>query len=90
MQECKGVVGAPAAPLTVVWDFWEPKKIWLQSLNVKAQEGRFRVRRWICTGIGGKKRGKSYAGGLVGIGGRAKTTLQARVRRRGTFFGQSP
>ena len=90
MQEYRGVVGAPAAPLTVVWDFWEPKKIWLHSLNVKAQEGRSRVRRWICTGIGEEKRGKSCAGGLVGIGGRAKTTLQARVRRRGTFLGQSP
>jgi hypothetical protein len=74
----------------VLWDLLEPKKIWLQSLNEKAEEGRVRVRRWILTGIGEEKMGKSCAGGLVGIGGRAKTTQQARVRRRGTFFGQSP
>ena len=90
MQEYRGVVGGPAAPLTALWDLLEPKKIWLQSLNEKAKEGRFRVRRWIFTGIGEEKRGKSCAGGFVGIGGRGLTTQQARVRRRGTFFGQSP
>ena len=90
MQECRGVVGAPAAPLTVLWDLLEPKNLWLQSLNAKGKNGRVRVQRWIFTGVGEKNRGKSGAGGLGGIGGSAETAQQGREKRKGTFLGRSP
>ena len=66
MQECRGVVGAPAAPLTVLWDLLEPKNLWLQSLNAKGKNGRVRVRRWILRGGGEENRVKSGAGGRGG------------------------
>ncbi len=92
MQECRGVVGAPAAPLTVLWGLWEPKNLWLQSLNAKGKKGRVRVRRWIFTGAGEENSGKSGAGGLGGIlvGATAETAQQGRGRRKGTFLGRSP
>ena len=71
MQECRGVVGAPAAPLTVLWDLLEPKNLWLQSLNAKGKNGRVRVRRWILRGGGEENRVKSGAGGSGGVGCRA-------------------
>ena len=90
MQECRGVVGAPAAPLTVLWGLWEPKHLWLQSLNAKGKKGRLRVRRWILTGVGEENRGKSGAGGLGGIGATAETAQQGRGRRKGTFWAEVP
>ena len=88
MQECRGVVGAPAAPLTVLWDLLEPKNLWLQSLNAKGKNGRVRVQRWIFTGVGEKNRGKSGAGGLGWIGGTAETAQQGRQRQRKNSSGQ--
>jgi hypothetical protein len=90
VQEYRGVVGAPAAPLTVLWDLWEPKNLWLQSLNAKRKNGWVRVGRWIFTGVGEENRGKSGAGGLEWIGGTAETAQQGRGRRKGTFLGRSP
>ena len=54
-----------------------------------ATQGKKTERRDL-KGLERGNRDNGGAGGLVGIGGRAKPTLQARVRRRGTFFGQSP
>jgi len=90
VQECKGVVGAPAAPLTVLWDLLEPKNLGLQSLNSKGKNGRVSVQRWIFSGVGEENRGKSGAGGLGGIGGSAETAQQGREKRKGTFLGRSP
>ncbi len=91
MQEDKGVVGAPAAPLTtVLWDLLEPKMLWLQSLNTKGKNGRVRVRRWIFIGVGEENRGKNGAGGLGRIWGSAETAQQVRERRKGTFLSRNP
>ena len=44
----------------------------------------------ILRGKGEAKRGVAGAGGLGGIGTRADTKQQVRIRRRGTFLGRSP
>ncbi len=44
----------------------------------------------ILRGNGEAKRGVAGAGGLGGIGTRADTKQQVRIRRRGAFLGRSP
>ncbi len=90
MQEGRGVVGAPIAPLTVLGDFQQPIKGWLQSLNGKGKKGRVRVQRINLRGKEETKRGIGGAGVLGGIDARADTKQQVRRRRKGTFLARNP
>ncbi len=70
MQGCRGMVGAPHVPLTVLGDQREPHYFGLDRLTADKNKRRVRVKRRNLRGLGKKQWDIRGAGGLGWIGAR--------------------